>query len=285
MAHMIRVDDTEIKILSEYDVKVVHCPTTALKLVYELSNFGRFPEMMNAGVTVALGSDAPDCSNHHDMLRVLNLEVLIYKDLRHDVSAMSAEKVIEMATIHGAKAMGLEKEIGSLEKGKRADLIIFDTTGPEWVPMHNEIQNLVYSATGSSVETVIIDGNIVVENKTLKDNGRVESPCKGSGAGRAVCTEKRRFYYDSLEDSLTGCRKKPICPAPLPVSSKGQAFTVYVWGQFVNFPLHSGSRLAARSRFGEGRGALHDIFEQPEERRFSRLMLTGASNGMIRFEG
>lgn len=168
LVHMVAIDDTEIRILKEHDVKVVHCPTTALKLAYGLYAFGRFPEMMNAGVSVALGSDSSECSNHHDMIRILNLSAMVFKDMRYDAFAMTAERAIEMATINGAKAMGLEKEIGSLEKGKKADLIILDMRRPEWVPLHNEIQNLVYSATGDSVETVIIDGKIVVENRTVQ---------------------------------------------------------------------------------------------------------------------
>jgi cytosine/adenosine deaminase-related metal-dependent hydrolase len=80
---------------------------------------------------------------------------------------MGAETAIEMATINGAKAMGLEKEIGSLEAGKKADIVIFDTRRPEWRPLHNEVQNLVYSATGDSVETVIIDGRIVMEKRKV----------------------------------------------------------------------------------------------------------------------
>lgn len=80
---------------------------------------------------------------------------------------MGAETAIEMATINGARTMGLEKEIGSLEVGKKADITIFDTRRPEWRPLHNEIQSLVYSATGDSVETVIIDGRIVMEKRKV----------------------------------------------------------------------------------------------------------------------
>ena len=80
---------------------------------------------------------------------------------------MGAEVAIEMATINGAKTMGLEKEIGSLEIGKRADIAIFDTRRPEWRPLYNEVQNLVYAATGDSVETVIIDGKIVMEKRKV----------------------------------------------------------------------------------------------------------------------
>jgi cytosine/adenosine deaminase-related metal-dependent hydrolase len=185
LVHMIGVDDTEIQALKRHDAKVVHCPSTALKLAYGLYAFGRFPEMMNAGVTVALGSDASECSNHHDMIRILNLPAMLFKDMRYDAVAMTAEKAIEMATINGAKALGMEDKIGSLEKGKKADMIVLDTTGPEWVPLHNVIQNLVYSATGSHVETVIVDGRVVVEKREVKtmDECEVLSRVQGLAEG------------------------------------------------------------------------------------------------------
>jgi cytosine/adenosine deaminase-related metal-dependent hydrolase len=101
------------------------------------------------------------------MVRVMYLGAVLHKDLRQDPDIMGAEVAIEMATINGAKAMGLEKEIGSIETGKKADIAIFDTRRPEWRPLHNEVQNLVYSATGDSVETVIIDGKIVMEKRQV----------------------------------------------------------------------------------------------------------------------
>ena len=166
LVHMVHVNQKEVEILAKRGTKVVHCPSTALKLNYGLS-FDRFPEMLDAGIPVAIGSDASDCSNYHDMVRILYLAAVLHKDLRYDPDLMGAEKAIEMATINGAKTMGLENEIGSLEVGKRADIVIFDTRRPEWRPMHNEVHNLVYSASGDSVETVIIDGKVVMEKRKV----------------------------------------------------------------------------------------------------------------------
>jgi len=168
LVHMNYVNDREIQMLKESDTKVTHCPSTAFRLVKGLSSFGRFPEMMNAGVTVALGTDASDCSNFHDMIRLMYLTAVVWKDARMDASSMTAEKVIEMATINGARALGMEKEIGSIEKGKKADIAILDMDRPEWVPRLNLVQNLVYSATGDSVDTVIVDGEIIMENRVVK---------------------------------------------------------------------------------------------------------------------
>ena len=166
LVHMVHVSQKEVEMLAKRGTKVVHCPSTALKLNYGLM-FDRFPEMLDAGIPLAIGSDASDCSNFHDMVRVMYLAAVLHKDLRNDPEIMGAEKAIEMATINGAKTMGLEKEIGSLEVGKKADIAIFDTRRPEWRPLHNEVQNLVYSATGDSVETVLIDGRIVMEKRKV----------------------------------------------------------------------------------------------------------------------
>jgi cytosine/adenosine deaminase-related metal-dependent hydrolase len=166
LVHMVHVSQKEVGILARRGVKVIHCPSTALKLSYGLA-YDRFPEMLDAGIPVAIASDASDCSNYHDMVRVMYLGAVLHKDLRQDPDIMGAEVAIEMATLNGAKAMGLEKEIGSIEAGKRADMAIFDTRRPEWRPLHNEVQNLVYSATGDSVETVIIDGAIVMEQRRV----------------------------------------------------------------------------------------------------------------------
>lgn len=166
LVHMVHVSQREVEMLAKRKAKVVHCPSTALKLAYGLA-FDRFPEMLDAGIPVAAASDASDCSNYHDMVRIMYLAAVLHKDLRHDPDIMGAEVAIEMATINGAKALGLDEEIGSIEAGKKGDIAIFDTRRPEWRPLYNEVQNLVYSATGDSVETVIIDGRIVMEKRKL----------------------------------------------------------------------------------------------------------------------
>ena len=168
MVHMIGVLDWEIDMLAETGANVIHCPSTAIKLSYGLSTVARFPEMRAKGVNVAVGTDASDCSNYADMVRLMYLAAVLPKDYRYDAGAGSAGEAIEMATINGAKALGMEDEIGSLEVGKKADVILIGTKDPAWCPMHSEVQNLVYSATGDSVETVLIDGKIVMEDRAVK---------------------------------------------------------------------------------------------------------------------
>lgn len=185
LIHMLHVNDQEIQMLKEHGTNVVHCPSTALKLVYGLSTFGRFPEMLNAGVNVALGSDASDCANYQDMIRVMYLAAVLFKDYRYDPNVMGAETAIEMATINGARALGMEDEIGSLEKGKKADIVVVDMKGAEWIPRYNPIQNLIYSSSGNSVQTVIIDGRIVMEDREIKtlDEEKVLAECQELGKG------------------------------------------------------------------------------------------------------
>lgn len=164
LTHMVYVDDAEIARLAARGVKVVHCPTAGLKHTKGLARHGRFPEMLGAGVSVSLGGDSGNGSNHFDMLRMMYLVANIWKDARLDVRVMPAEQVVEMATRHGAAALGMEATVGSIEPGKRADLVLFDLDHPEWRPLLNPVQNLVYAATGASVRTVMVDGRVVVED-------------------------------------------------------------------------------------------------------------------------
>ena len=167
LVHMIHVADREIRMLKETGTNVIHCPSTALKLNYELSSKGRFPEMLEHGVNVAIGSDAADCSNYADMIRTMYLAAALPKDYRNDAGISSAEDAIEMATINGAKAIGMQDSIGSLEPGKKADVIVIDMRRPEWFPNYSEVQNLVYSASGDAVETVYVNGRLIMENRKV----------------------------------------------------------------------------------------------------------------------
>jgi len=180
LVHMIQVNDREIEMLREHRTNVIHCPATALKLAMGLATFGRFPEMLNRGVNVGLGTDAVDCASYHDMIRVMYLAAVIYKDHRFDANVMGAETAIEMATINGARALGMENEIGSLETGKKADVILIDMHSAEWIPVHNPIQNLIYSASGSSVRTVIVDGRIIMEDREMRmvDESKILDECQ-----------------------------------------------------------------------------------------------------------
>ena len=187
LAHMLYVNQKEVDILAKYKTKVAWSASAAIKIGYSLA-FGRYPEMLRAGIPVSLGTDGSDCSNYHDMVRELYLASVLYKDLRGEPEIMGAEQAIEMATINGAKCLGMQDEIGSLEPEKKADIVIFDTDRLEWRPLYNEVQSLVYSASGHMVETVIINGKIVMydrkvltvdENDIMEDLRRREDDLKG----------------------------------------------------------------------------------------------------------
>jgi 5-methylthioadenosine/S-adenosylhomocysteine deaminase len=182
LAHMVYVDDADIARLARRGVKIAHCPSAGVKHTKGLAAHGRFPEMVDAGVCVSLGGDSGNGSNHFDMLRLMYLVATIYKDARLDVGVLPAERVLEMATIKGAEALLLERQIGSIEPGKRADLVLYDLDTPEWRPLLNPVNNLVYAATGASVRTVLIDGRVVL------DDGR-------------LTTVDERALYDRVERS------------------------------------------------------------------------------------
>ena len=167
LAHMVHVTAEDIALLARRDVKVSHCPSAALKHIKGLSAHGRFAEMLDAGVSVSLGGDSANGSNHFDMLRLMYLAALVPKDARLDPGVMPPERVLEMATLHGARALGLEDQIGSLEPGKRADMVIFDVDLPEWRPLLDPVSTLVYSASGASVRTVIVDGRVVLDDRRV----------------------------------------------------------------------------------------------------------------------
>ena len=167
LAHMVHVDEDDIALLAQRDVKISHCPSAALKHVKGLFAHGRFAEMLDAGITVSLGGDSANGSNHFDMLRLMYLAGLVPKDAHLDPAVMPPEQVLEMATLHGARALGLGDEIGSLERGKRADLVIFDLDQPEWRPLLDPVNTLVYSASGASVRAVMVDGRLVLDDRRV----------------------------------------------------------------------------------------------------------------------
>ena len=166
LAHVIGLDPAEVDTLAATGTNVVVCPTAALKGASGMTRTGLLPELLAANVTVGLGTDAGNNSNLLETLRSMYLVAVLYKDARQDWQMVPAETALELATIGGAQALGLGDEIGSIEVGKKADLVLFDTQRPEWSALHNPVNSLVYNADGRSVHTVIVDGKIVVQNHT-----------------------------------------------------------------------------------------------------------------------
>ncbi|MEE8167675.1 MAG: amidohydrolase family protein [Candidatus Hydrothermarchaeales archaeon] len=164
-AHATWASKKEIGIMKKRDVKVAHNPICNMKLG---SGVASVPEYLDAGITVALGTDGPASNNNLDIFEDMKICALLHKLNKGDASVVPAQRVLEFATINGAKALGLEKEIGSLEVGKRADVILVDLDKPNLTPLTNPVSHLVYAASGSDVDTVIVDGKILMENRQMR---------------------------------------------------------------------------------------------------------------------
>ncbi|MCM2393508.1 amidohydrolase family protein [Streptomyces albipurpureus] len=164
LTHAVHVDDNEVALLARTGTSISHCPTTALKVSYGVTQIGKFPEMVAAGVNVAIGTDGNNASNYHDLMRATYLVAGLFKDARRDATIFPAEDAFAMATRNGARALQAEHEIGSIETGKKADLVLHDTNRPEWRPLHNVANQLVWSADGRGVHTVFVDGRRVVDD-------------------------------------------------------------------------------------------------------------------------
>ncbi|MBF8983118.1 5'-deoxyadenosine deaminase [Lutibacter sp. B2] len=167
LAHCIWLEEEEMKILANTGTKVAHCPNSNLKLA---SGIAKIPELLKMGVNVSIGADGAPCNNNLDMFAEMRSAALIQKARLLDPTTMPAPTVFEMATIGGAKAMGLEKEIGSIEEGKKADLAIVDLRSINNAPYENVniLSQLVYSTSARDVKTTIVDGKVLMENRILK---------------------------------------------------------------------------------------------------------------------
>ena len=167
LVHSGWISPHELQWMKEYDVKIVSAPSSSLHNGYGCFLMGKIPEFLEMGLAVGLGSDHAS-SGIVDLVQEMTLEAGCYKEVRLNTSVMPPERVVEMATINGARCALWEKEIGSLEVGKKADVTMFNTRTPQWQPLYNPISNLVYSATGSSVDTVLCDGKILMEGRRLE---------------------------------------------------------------------------------------------------------------------
>jgi cytosine/adenosine deaminase-related metal-dependent hydrolase len=163
-AHGVWIPPEDFKILQRTGGTVCHCPASNLKLA---SGFAPVPEMLKSGVNVALGCDGGPSNNCYDMIREMKLAALVHKARLLDPEVFPAETVLEMATLNGARATLWRGQIGSIERGKLADLIVIDLRRPHLVPVRNPVSNLVYAANGGDVDTVIIDGKIIMENRQM----------------------------------------------------------------------------------------------------------------------
>ncbi|MGV7116124.1 5'-deoxyadenosine deaminase [Paenibacillus kyungheensis] len=166
LAHCVWLSEEEKQILYKRGVKVTHCPGSNLKLS---SGIAEIPDLMNRHIHVGLGADGAPCNNNLDMFQEMRLAALIQK-VPHGPTVMDARTVLRMATMGGAEVLGMAKEIGSLEVGKKADVVLLDLEDYHTFPSYDVdvYSRVVYSATRSNVDTVIIDGSVVLENRRVK---------------------------------------------------------------------------------------------------------------------
>jgi 5-methylthioadenosine/S-adenosylhomocysteine deaminase len=162
--HCVQCNTHDIRILHHHDTKVSHNPASNM---YLASGFAPIPEMLRTGITVGLAADGPASSNNHSLIQAMKLSALQQKGEHRDATIITAEKVMELATIDGARAVGLEAEIGSIEVSKKADIVILDYDNPWMTPIHHPVSAIVYSALGHEVKSVLIDGKFVLRDGVI----------------------------------------------------------------------------------------------------------------------
>jgi cytosine/adenosine deaminase-related metal-dependent hydrolase len=163
LAHCVHLTNDEIRILKSTNTNVAHCPSSNLKLG---SGLAPVAKLLAEGVSVSLGADGAACNNRLDMFTEMRTAALLQKAL-HGPEVLPASRVLRMATIDGARALGLESEIGSLEVGKRADVAVVSLDRLHMSPESEVVSSLVYAAEASDVQTVVVDGRLLMRNRTL----------------------------------------------------------------------------------------------------------------------
>ncbi|MBW2589390.1 MAG: amidohydrolase, partial [Deltaproteobacteria bacterium] len=162
--HCVVLTDEDISLLRQFDVKVAHNPESNMKLA---SGIAPIPELLKEGVCVGLGTDGCASNNNLDLFQEMDTAAKLHKVNTFDPTVLDSITTLRMCTIEAARSLGLEEITGSLEVGKKADIILLDTKKPHLTPMYNPVSHLVYSARGSDVKTTIINGEVVMEDGRL----------------------------------------------------------------------------------------------------------------------
>jgi 5-methylthioadenosine/S-adenosylhomocysteine deaminase len=179
LAHCVWLDSHEMELIASRGAKVVHC---AVSNMYLASGIAPIPEMIKKGICVALATDGPGSNNNQDMIETLKTTSLLHKVATENADIFKTEDLLLMACRGGSQAFGQPELIGSLEAGKKADIILVDLKSPFSAPVHNPVSALVYNLHGSDVDTVIIDGKTVMKNRkiTLLDEDALLQECQDS---------------------------------------------------------------------------------------------------------
>lgn len=164
LAHSVKIDEEDIKELKKTNSYVSHCPVSNLKLGCGIA---KIKEMLEEGICVSLGTDGQGSGSNLDLFETMKFTVLLQKGIHENPKLLDSYEVLKMATINGAKTLNLEEKIGSIEEGKIADIIIIDIDDALMKPTNNIFSQIVYNVKGYNVETTIINGKIVMENRKL----------------------------------------------------------------------------------------------------------------------
>lgn len=162
-AHCVHMTDSDLEIMRAMGCSIAHNPTSNLKLG---SGIARVPKMLDMGINVCLGTDGAASNNNLNMFEEMNLAALIHKGVAMDPQLMNANTVLKMGTCNGAKALGFS-DSGKINEGMKADIILIDTDKPHFYPKNNLVSAIVYSAQASDVDTVIVDGKIIMQNRAF----------------------------------------------------------------------------------------------------------------------
>lgn len=169
LAHCVKIKEEDMKKIDKNRINVAHCPISNLRLGCGIANITEFLEN---GINVCLGTDGQGSGSNMDMFETMKFTALLQKGIKENPKLLPAYEIIKMATINGAKALGKDKEIGSIEEGKKADIIIIDLENEINQPINDVFSNLIYNVKGSNVITTIVNGKILMENRKIKVNNK-----------------------------------------------------------------------------------------------------------------
>lgn len=167
LAHCVKLENEDIENLKSMDISVAHCPVSNLKLGCGIA---KISEMIEDGINVSIGTDGQGSGSNLDLFEAMKYTALLQKGVTENPKLLPAYEVLKMATINGAKTLGLEDKVGSIEIGKRADIIIIDLDTVLTKPVNNIVSEIVYNIKGNNVCTTIVDGNILMEDRKLTKN-------------------------------------------------------------------------------------------------------------------
>ncbi len=182
LTHLAHIDEHEMALLATTHTNAILCPFAALKGGFGLSTVGRFPEMAAAGINIALGSDG----YASDLMEKMGLAAALFKDARQDTKVFPAHEALCMGTLNGARTLQMTDEIGALEVGKKADIVLHDTDRPEWRPLLNPLHQLVWSVDGRAVHSVWVDGVRVLDNYHMTTIDETSLYADAQRAGEAI---------------------------------------------------------------------------------------------------